>query len=94
MRIRPKFKVGDILEEYVTKGYSAPKGTIYHYMVMDVKYEKVINIKNGRFLYNKKSHTYKVKYGWVYTLKSFKSGQIITTSRYTIDVRACIKRIA
>jgi hypothetical protein len=87
-RNRPKFKVGDILEEYYYSVFRQAETN--HLMVLEVKWERftVLNPCNKR---GKKVRRH--YYSWIYTLKDLKGGRVFMMSHKSLDKHLIVKKV-
>jgi hypothetical protein len=88
-RKRPKFKVGDILEDY-RYDENDDIYKIYHYMVMEVKYIPCSYLAKRK---RKGADIKKILWVWWYTVKNMKTGRMQLFSCTSLDRYHIIKKV-
>jgi hypothetical protein len=91
-RKRPKFKQGDMLEEFFIDSVTN-EPVIDRYLVVNVIYEEYYEVKyNSRR--SKFPTTDKFKYRWVYELYNIRQQKTFHLSRRWVDQICTIKKVA
>jgi hypothetical protein len=95
-RSRPKFKVGDIVEEYYWD-IDRYKEHIDTYLVTEVKYVHSSRLKNNSYRVKMKRRNgpkscYRRVYRWTYTILNIETGEVETFGARALD-RSVSKKV-
>jgi hypothetical protein len=94
-RNRPKYQVGDIIEEYYYD-VETKKGVIDTFMIMAIEYKirKLIYRVTYRHVKKKGNpYYYRSKMTWHYTMRNMLTGEMESTTCRSIDKGAATKKI-